>query len=259
MKKFLVLSVSAMTLGVCGAGASAAVVDDFSSGLGAYTLSRVNDGNTTANIAFSTAGGDLRSSYSSTPNAFEQVLLLRGDASVAVGEILIADVVGWSGNVNYDRDLGIAVGYTATPASLSGAATGDVRSSFVEVSIRGNNQVVSFAKSDATNLASGQIFTGSGTPALNIADPLYLYIAHTGATTYEVGVGQNGVRRIVGSYTFSGVNVPGASVGLYSDLRTALGTTPIGLDNLRIEAIPEPTTFAAVGLAGTLIRRRRRA
>jgi hypothetical protein len=143
----------------CGAPLAVAgpvgLVDDFgTAGLGDYTLSRVNDNNGTAHISFSDAGGDLRAAYTGSPNAFEQVLLLRDDYTLLVGQSLLVDVAG--SGAGWDRDLGIAVGYTETPPTLAGGASGDVRNSYVEISYRSNNQVVSFARDNATNLTTGR-------------------------------------------------------------------------------------------------------
>jgi hypothetical protein len=55
-------------------------------------------------------------------------------------------------------------------------------------------------------------------------------------------------------YTIS-TNTPGAAIGLYADLRAALASSPVGLDNLRIVPEPAAWTLALVGLVG--LRRRR--
>lgn len=251
---------------VAATTASAALIDDFggNSISSAYVATKVLDSNTATQITFNAADGKIHSSYSSTgTGAAEQTLLLRDDVAggLAVGQNLIADVAGFATAGAFDRDIGIAVGYTKSPAGLADGAGGDVRTSYVEVSIRGNNQVVSFARNGGANLASGQIFTGQTTPALTTTDPLALYITRTATNVFEVGFVQNSVKRAVQTYTITDANVPGAAVGFYTDLRASLATTPVSLDNLRIDAlpVPEPTTLAALaGGAIVAVRRRRR-
>lgn len=246
--------------------ASAQLIEDFNdTSLAEYTLSRVNDANGTAHISFASPAGSLRVAYTGTPNAFEQVLFLRSDYSLGIGQMLIADVLG--NGAGWDRDIGIAVGYTATPASLAGGASGDVRSSYVEVAYRSNNQVVSFARNGGANLTSGQEF--SGTPYGGASFSGYvdaIFITRPSATEFQVGwiegstihyLTPNGGATLLYNIT---TDTPGAAVGFYADVRAAIAESPVGLDNLRITAIPEPSTGLLVGLGvlGTLIRLRRK-
>jgi hypothetical protein len=247
---------------VFATSAQAVLVDDFSvAGLPEYTLSRVNDGNTTANIGFTDTTGDLRVNYTSTPNAYEQVLLLRDDYQLSVGQTLYCDVA--STLTGWDRDIGIAVGWTETPPSLSGSTTGDVRTSYVEVSFRSNNQVVSYARKDGVNLASGQEFSGTSYGGVSFtAPPEHLFISRIETNKFIVGWVDNGLAHIVTSngtviqpYNFTGAtNVPGAAVGFYADVRTAIASSPTGLDNLQIlpVTLPEPSTvvMTLIGLVG---------
>lgn len=245
------------------------LIDDFSGDLSAYTLSRVNDANGTSHVSFSVSGGDLRAAYTGTPNAHEQVLLLRDDYTLGVGETLLADVSG--DGTGWDRDLGIAVGYTETPPSLADGVSGDVRSSYVEVAYRSNNQVVSFARNGGANLASGQEFSGTmynGESFTGYVDSLFIKRLTT--NTFEVGWIDGGIRHVVtnnGSdlggvgipyYTITDANVPGAAVGIYADARAAIAASPSALDNLRI-AVPEPVSWllAVVGLMGAAPLRKR--
>ncbi len=252
-----------------GVAAQAQLIDAFSStDLSAYTLSRVNDANTITNVSFSAPSGTLGVFYSATPNAVEQVLFLRGDYSLGVGQMLVADVLGTP--VNWDRDFGIAVGYTATPPSLAPGASGDVRNSYVEVSVRANNQVVSFGRDVTLNEQSGQEFAGTSYGGVSFtAYPTSLFIARISPIQFQVGWIQGGTMHIltangtalngVGYYSITN-NTPGAAVGFYGDVRAAIAGSPSQLDNLRIELIPEPATFALVGLGlGALVLRRKRA
>lgn len=263
MKKIgLVMSACLM-----GMMAQAQLIDDFSdTSLAEYTLSRINDANGTAHISFASPSGNLRGAYTGTPNAFEQVLFLRNDYSLAVGQMLIADVLGTG--VGWDRDIGIAVGYSATPPALAGGASGDVRTSYVEVAFRSNNQVVSFARNGVLNLASGQEFAGTtygGTSFSGYVDSIF--ITRPSATEFQVGwmegsaihyLTPNGGATLLYNVT---TDTPGAAVGFYADLRAAISESPTGLDNLRIAPIPEPSMAAlmGLGLVGFIGRLRRRA
>lgn len=229
-----------------------------------YTLSRVNDGNTEANISFLNNSGSLQAAYT-TPdanNTYEQVLFLRGDYTLGVGQMLVADVLGTP--AGWDRDLGIAVGYTATPPSLAAGASGDVRSSYVEVSVRSNNQVVSYARDGSSSLTSGQEFAGTTYNGDSFtAYPTSLFISRVATKEFEVGWMQGSTVHVLtangGDLGGSGIpyytintDTPGAAVGFYADIRTAIASSPPMMSNFRIQAIPEPTSFAFFGLSGLL-------
>jgi hypothetical protein len=254
-----------LALAVAAQAGPIGLVDDLSGNLLPYTLSRVNDGGTVAHVSFSNTTGDLRAAYTGTPNAYEQVLFLRDDYTLDIGERLSASVnstlVGW------DRDIGIAVGWTETPPSLAPGSSGDVRTSYVEVSFRSNNQVVSYARKDAANLTSGQEFSGTIYGGVSFtAPPDYLFIDRITATKFNVGWIDGGITHVLTNngaafalpYEFTGAtNVPGAAVGFYGDVRVAIASSPTGLDNLQIGIAPEPATIALLGLGGLLLRRKR--
>jgi PEP-CTERM motif len=251
----LVLGGSSVLAGPLG------LVDDLNdASLAEYTLTKVLDQNAgTSNVSFSSPSGDLRVSSAGTTGA-EQVLFLRNDHTLAVGESLRADVHGFAG---WDRDIGIAVSI-ASPTGLGNPAAGDVRAGYVEVSFRSNNQVVSYAN-DTGSQTSGQEFAGSnyGGDSFNTTDRLVLFIDRLTTNDFEVGWLQGGTRHVLtangGSfapYTLT-TNVPGAEVGFYADVRADLSSSPVGLDDLRI--VPEPATLALGGFAliGLLVTRRR--
>lgn len=235
MKKWL------MGLLVClmGVGVQAFIIDDLDDeNMSEYTISRVNDGNTEVNVSFSNAGGDLRTVYTGAAS-HEQVLLLRDDYSLQVGEMLMAEV---SGNESgWDRDIGIAVGYTATPPALGAGQTGDVRTSYVEVSYRSNNQVMSYARNGTTNLSSGQEFSGTdygGDTFNGYVD--YIFIERLSETEFQAGWIQGDTTHVLTEngnpimpYVIT-TDTPGAAVGFYTDARAAIAGSPTGLDNLEI-------------------------
>jgi hypothetical protein len=257
-------AIAAISVSSAALGGPIGLIDDFSdTSLSEYTLTKVLDQNAgTSNVSFSSPSGALQSASAGTTGA-EQVLFLRDDVSLGVGEKLVADVSG--NNANWDRDLGIAVGYTKSPTGLGDPAAGDVRTSYVEVSYRANSQVVSFARNGATNLTSGQEFSGTTYGGQSFSGYVdQIYIARLTANTFEVGWVDGGVQHVLTNngaafspYTITDTNVPGAAVGFYTDMRADLAASPVQLDNLRIELIPEPASLGALALAGLVQRRRR--
>jgi hypothetical protein len=266
---FLARVATLVATAFCGTAAMAGpigLIDDFSdASLAEYTLTKVLDQNAgTSNVSFSSPSGTLQVVSNGATGA-EQVLFLRDDYSLSVGQTLLADVSG--NGTGWDRDLGIAVGYTKTPAGLGNPQAGDVRSSYVEVSYRSNNQVVSFARNGAANGASGQEFAGTNYGGVSFTGYVNsLFITRLTANTYDVGwiagtvkhslTNNNGV---IMPYTITDANVPGAAVGFYADVRTTLAASPVQLDNLRI--IPEPASWlmGIMGLIGALPLWKRRA
>jgi len=265
MMRVLAVMWAAAGVGGFSAQVSAALIDDMNdTSLAEYTLTKVLDqGAGTSNISFASPSGSLLVGSSGTTGA-EQVLLLRDDASLAVGDMLLADVTGtWA---NWDRDIGIAVGFTKTPTGLGDPAAGDVRTTYVEVSARANNQIVAFARNGAANLTSGQEFAGTtyGGVSFSVANPISLYIARLATNTFEVGWIQGSTRHAITAngtaimpYTITDANVPGAAVGFYADVRANLASSPVGLDNLRTIPIPEPSALALLAAALVPMRRRR--
>jgi hypothetical protein len=245
MKKISVL-IMACSMGVV---AQAQLIDDFSGGLTAYTLSKVLDNNTVSQISFSDPSGALQATYAATGTAAaEQVLFLRSDYSLGIGYVLRADV-------NYtlagSQDLGIALATTATPFALGDGFGGDVRTNYILAAIRSSaNHVIGTGIDGANGHTGFAIDPQQQSGGTNFFG---LYIARTSATTFDIGYNYNS------SYGYGDIflrtltvtdSTIGNAVGFYADMRTAgtIGT----LDNLRIELIPEPTTMTLCGLGGFL-------
>jgi hypothetical protein len=109
------------------------VVDDFNDGdLAEYTKSIVNDGNVgTANVTLSGASTALAATYAGTAT-HEQLVILRDDVSLQVGETLVVDV-----DMNFtslQMDFGLAVSETAIPATAT-EADSDTRDTFEWASV----------------------------------------------------------------------------------------------------------------------------
>lgn len=239
------------------ASAATVVVDDFSGALSSqYVQTRVLDnGIAEANISFSTSGGALRSSYatSTTLNQAEQVVLLRDDYSLAVGEMLTVDVS--MAGVSSQYDFGIVVANTETPTAATVGNT-DTRKTmqFAVSMIRpSDNSVRSF-------YYDGSLPTSLGSnDAVLTADEntvAKLWIKRNTSSSISMGytnnLGADFTSRTVTSFG-SGV---GTAIGFYTDLRTN-GATFGTFDNLTI--VPEPSSAALAGLAalGLMFRRRR--
>jgi hypothetical protein len=238
------------------------IVDNFNTpGVGEYTLTRVLDnGVAVSNIAFSDASGALVPSYSGTPNAAEQVVFLRGDATLGVGEILAADVAQPTSTV--EMDFGIAVSATASPAGVVDPTPTDVRGGFdwLSVSLRPSQNAI------RVNIANGgSVITGSH--VINSVDETTvskLFIQRLTATTFNVGYTDTSLVDHIANLSpisFTASNV-GTAIGFYADMRSAgTGSTSLGsLDNLRI--VPEPATWllgmlSVIGVAPLLKRRTR--
>ncbi len=204
------------------ASADSAVIDDFSGDLSAYTLSRVNDNNTAANVSFGITDGVLRASYAGS-STYEQVLLLRDDYTLNIGDTLLAEMT--QTGADWDRDLGIAVGYSKTPPALAVGSSGDVRTNYVEISYRSNNQVMTYGRNGTTNLPSGQAW---------ISPVDALFIRRTGLRDFVLGCILNGTATIVSTYSITNDPVIGDAVGFYADVRAAVSLSPTGFHNLQI-------------------------
>jgi hypothetical protein len=222
---------AALALGGSGAVAGPiGLVDDFSGTLGAWTNTRILKATPAAadNVyAWQITGGSVEIA-TTTFGGIEQTALTRTDFTLGVGEELRADYAPT--NVG-SQDVGLYVG--------AGTPTAGVRADYVNVYVRNNGQIFSRGFNGTTELTLG----GGATPA-SISS---LFIARTGADAYDLGYYDAGnVRSIVSSRTGL-AGVTGGAIGLYSDVR-AVGVRG-NLDNVRIQAIPEPASLALGGMA----------
>lgn len=240
------------------ASAATVVVDDFTDGLSSqYTLTRVLDnGIAEANISFSTTGGALRSLYTtgSTPvNQAEQVVLLRDDYSLAVGQMLTVDVSMLTGNTNA-FDFGIIVANTKTPTAATVGNT-DTRKTmqFAVSMIRpGDNSVRSFYYDGSLPTTLG---SNDAVLTVDEANVSKLWIKRNTSSSISMGYTNNlGVDFTSRTVTTFGSGV-GTAIGFYTDLRTN-GATLGPFDNLTI--VPEPSSAALAGLAALALAFRRR-
>jgi hypothetical protein len=228
------------------------LVDDFSAGgLAEYTLTRVLEqssppgADTEANVSFSDTSGALVASYGGTVSAAEQVLLLRGDANLAAGQTLRADVS--MAATTAQMDLGLAVSSTAVPTGTTPGTDLDTRDTFdaAIVSIRPSannlrvNKYVAGASPDTT----------TGTLTVDEATVTGLYIRRNSNTQFVVGyTDSSSIDHAATSIDFATTNV-GTAIGFYGDLR-AIGGALGNFDNLRIvgqQSLPVGETLTIDG------------
>lgn len=214
--------------------ASAAVIDDFSGDLSAYTSTVILDaGGTGSNTAaWQITGGQLELNTSAF-DGIEQSAFIYNGLTLAVGQELRIDL----SHSGASQDLGLYVGGVAP--------TTGVRSTYVAVYARGNGQTFSRGFNGTTELG----LAGGGT------DPYdSLFILRSDTDDYELGYYNGATRTVITTRTDMTGN-DASFVGIYADVRAA-GTLG-SLDNLAV--VPEPST-ALLGLLGGLgLLRRRRA
>lgn len=234
------------------AHAATVVVDNFNDlSLSEYTLTRLLDNSAaTANISFSSSTGSLVASYSGGTNAPEQVVLLRNDYSLGVGELLTVDVA--QAISLSEMDFGIAVASTKTPTPIVNGGDIDTRDTmqWAAIYVRPTQNVV---RSFSHNGIVGDSATGILPAVENTV--AQLWIRRDTSTNFTLGY----INTSAVSFTSKTVTLSssvGNAIGFYADLR-ANGGTLGGLDNLTI--VPEPSS-SMLGLlfgAGLLLRRRR--
>jgi len=264
MKKIgLLLMVCLM--GVAVQAGPVGLVDDFGdTSLAEYTLSVVNQNSTdNAAISFASPSGALQvSKGASTANKAEQVLFLRGDYSLGVGEILRVDTqaVTKRGTASFYADFGIAICYTADPPDKTPNVSQDVRRDMIAIYLKSTYSNIGYCAYDtATGTASIGSSSGiwGGTDAEK--DALYasvtgLFISRTSLTTVDIGYSTATGDTVAKTLTFTNTDI-GNAVGFWGDLRYP-NTTYGDLDNLRIT--PEPATMALLGIGSILALRRRK-
>jgi len=223
MKKISVLFVASSV----ALAAQAQLIDDFSGDLSAYTATRIlKASGTGANVyTWQISGGALQLNTTAY-DGIEQYALTRTDYSLSPGWELKADFSpGYTGT----QDIGLYVG--------AGTPVPDVRADYVDVYMRNNGQLFSRGFNGTTEFA----LSGGGTPVATT-----LFIARTGATTFDLGWYEGTVRNVLVSRTITSGNPVGNSIGFYADVRSAgiVGN----MDNLTLTLIPEPSSAAMLGM-----------
>jgi hypothetical protein len=223
-------SVALATVCTLGVAAQAQLIDDFTGDLSAYTATRILNASTADadNVyAWEIGSGSLQLRTTSY-GGIEQYALTRTDFPLAVGYELIASYSHL--NLN-SQDIGLYVG--------AGHPTMDVRADYVNIYVRNNGQIFSRGFNGTTEFG----LAGGSTPA-NISS---LFISRTGANTFELGFYDGSIRNVLTTRAVSNGDI-GNAIGFYADIRQA-GVRG-NLDNLTIALIPEPSSFAMLGMGG---------
>lgn len=229
----------------------AVVIDPFSdNSLSEYTSTRVLDnGATSADVSLSSSTGSLVSTYGSGTGAAEQVLLLRNDFSLGVGQTLSVDTLFSATGTQMDFGLAISGAGAITSASTGDTDTRDL-SNFLAIYLRPSQDAVRVTSSN-----NGVVTTGTG--VLGTAETLVaqLYITRVSTRQFTVGyIDTSAVSHDALTVNFTATDL-GSQIGFYADLR-ATSTSLGSLDNLAIVPEPAATLLGAVGLLALLRRRR---
>ncbi|HZI33388.1 MAG TPA: PEP-CTERM sorting domain-containing protein, partial [Candidatus Binatia bacterium] len=181
---------------------------------------------------------------------------IRNDGySLAVGQTLRVDVVSPSQNSLYS-DFGIALMETASPSSVTwSSGTADGRNGLLDLYIKGQFGTIGYR---ASNSANTQLYSSAGVSITGGISALTgLWITRSSSTEFDVGYSTaSGDTQIL---AMTGLDASmGTGLGFYSDVRA--NTTYGYLDNLRLVAVPEPSTMAVCGLGafGLLLAVRRK-
>jgi autotransporter-associated beta strand protein len=203
------------------------LIDDFSDGnVSEYIRTTVNDGNTTNNVTPSVAGGALVATYSGSAT-HEQVVLLRDDVSLEIGETLAVDVAMATTTLN--MDLGLMVSAIDNPTAVSVSDT-DTRNTFnwASVSVRPSQNTVR-----VNQISGGNVNTAAAVIDSAETNVSGLYITRNSATQFVLGyVDASSTSHVATTLNFAANNI-GTALGFYMDVRSS-GTLG-SFDNLRIE------------------------
>lgn len=210
---------------VMGVAAQAVLIDDFEdTGLAEYTKSVVLEQSGLNAVSFASPAGTIQASKAADDGA-EQVLYLRDDYSLGVGETLRVDAAVAS-TTNY-ADLGIVVSATVDPPdAVWTSGTADVRQNYINMYIKAGSSGWGCIAFDGTTMVLSTYITNQDLSVIT-----GLFINRTSPTTFELGYTTAAGDIVYQTATVTNTNI-GNAVGIYADLRAEF--TIGDLDNLRI-------------------------
>lgn len=253
MKLTNVILLSGLT--ALSAQATVTIIDDFSGDLAPYTVTTILDTDAPGGAntsALEILGGQI--TFNTTAfQSIEQIAITRSDFTLEIGDELQLDVVrGLDADraLRGDQDFGLYVG-GSTP-TLATVSDNDARANFITVFQRDGQQ-------DVQTALFNDDFTGGNTDDFN-ANTAYdtLFIARTGADTYEAGLYDGTDRQVLRSEVTIATDAAGPTIGFYADVR-GVDVLQSGYDNLTIVSVPEPSTTLLGALSALGLMRRRRA
>lgn len=212
-------------------GGPIGTIDDFGDAdLSQYTKSVVLEQSATNAISFASPAGVLQVSKAADDGA-EQVVFLRDDYTLAIGETLRVDTAAPTAT-DY-ADFGIVVANSVDPPdAVWTAGTADARAGYAAVYLKAQTSGIGYF---VANVGGGQLASSAGVGGVTFADVTGLYIRRTTSSVFDIGystaLGDTSATTV--DFMDGGV---GAAVGLYADLRAT--HTYGDLDNLRIVASP---------------------
>ena len=220
--------------------ARAQLIDAFGdTSLAEYTRSVVLEQSGTNAISFASPSGALQVTKDPDSGA-EQVLFLRGDYSLGVGQVLRIDTA--APQIATYADFGIVVSALVDPPdAVWTSGTADARANYINVYVKGQFATIGYVGFDGTT----NIGSSSGvTPVPSYANVTGLFINRPSLNTFNLGYTTAGGETVLRSFTIANTAI-GTALGFYADLRA---TSTFGtLDNLRLEPIPEPSVAALFG------------
>jgi hypothetical protein len=228
------------------AGATIITIDDFTNDSlhSNWMQSTVlNAGNTQGAVAFSTTVNDnqLTATMSGFSGTALQVVLLRDDRALGVGETVMLDLVANS-SASYKSLNGLLI-------SAAKGITSRQNMMYIGLSPYYNNIEAWWFKNDNS-------YSSAATAVLPAGSVAGFYISRTGEHDYDLGYFKTNDPTTpvwVKTFNVSGTGNldPGAAIGVYTDMR---GNGNVRFDNLRMDVVPEPSTLAllAAGLFGML-------
>jgi hypothetical protein len=231
-----------------GLAAQAQLVDTLNNTtLSPYTQTTILQNGASSGITFSDTSGSLTSTGGGTVP--DQVLLLRNDYSLAVGETLSISISGL-GTSSANADFGIAIASQVNPVPfVYSGISGSTRSNFLAMYVKpGSSQVGSIGFNGTSQLYSSGGVTPPGGAYSTVNG---LWITETAANVFSDGYTTPSGNVTVGSgITFTGALIDN-SIGFYSDMRGTITSAAL-FNNLTITPAPEPSMLAlcGVGLVG---------